>query len=556
MSIRPAVCGTKMQGEEFMSENYKLRSLIEIVNDVLSTVRDYYDAEYVYYIEKEQDDIETIYEWCAENIPWQRDRIKLLPAENRPKWMRQEITDTTSDSYSVFLPLNETTTAILAAVGVHRGGCEIALMRAVLPYIPQAIALQKMQKQQEYLSYHDDLTGLLNRNSFVGYMEHVQEKELKSLGALSVDINGLKNFNKEFGRDYGDEVVMRVGEVLGEYFHNGYVYRITGDEYLVLVENVSYEDFTKQIYAVHDRMDNISLGLASMGYAWERVDIEAEKLITNAEIMMRDEKKKYYKNQKKGHHEPIIKQDLLDDIKQRNFIVCLVPKIDVATGKVAGAEAVVRYHHKDLGIVNPGRYINLLEETKLSHYLDLYVFEEVCRTLHRWDLEELPLIPVSVNFAGATLRQEDIVDRMILLIEKYHVRCEYLEVEVSESGSEMNQEMLAETSGKIRKANVRVILDHFGSKDSSFSILSLMEFDGLKLDKSLIADIVANSRRQIAAQAVIDICRQMGASVQAAGVETQDQLNVLEEMGCDYAQGELFNKPITIETFEVRYLRG
>lgn len=538
-----------------MGESYKPRSLMEIMNDILSTVRDYYDAEYVYYIEKEQGDIETIYEWCAENVEWQRDRLKLMPEEQQPKWMKEEITDTTADSYSVFLQLGEETTAILAAVGVHRGGCTLDLMRALLPYIPQAIALQKMQKQQEYLSYHDDLTGLLNRNSLVAYLENAKNHHLKSLGALSIDINGLKNFNKEFGREYGDEVVIRVGEVLQEFFHRGEVYRLTGDEYLVLMGDTSYEDFTKQIYAAHTKLDNISLGLVSMGYAWEKVDIDIDKLVTNAEVMMREEKKKYYKNLKKGHHEPIIKQDLLDDLEHGNFIVCLVPKFDTVTERVAGAEAVVRYHHKDLGIVDPGKYINLLEETKLSHYLDLYVFEEVCRTLHKWEMEDIPLIPIAVNFAGATLKQESIADKMLHLIEKYHVRCEYLEVEVSESGSDMNQEMLSETSSKIRKANVRIILDHFGAKDSSFSILSLLEFDSLKLDKSLITNIVGNMRSRIVAQAVVDICRQLGASVQASGVETQDQLNVLKELGCDYAQGALFNKPITIETFEVRYLK-
>lgn len=539
-----------------MSESYKPRSLMEIMNDVLSSVRDYYDAEYAYYIEKEQDDIETIYEWCAENVEWQRDRLKLMSFEQQPKWMKEEITDTTADSYSVFRQISDDTTAILAVVGVHRGGCTLDLMRALLPYIPQAIALQKMQKQQEYLSYHDDLTGLLNRNSLVDYLANVDAGSLKSLGALSVDINGLKNFNKEFGRDYGDEVVIRVGEVLQEYFHSADVYRLTGDEYLVLADNISYEEFTKQIYAAHTKLDNISLGLVAMGYAWEKVDIDTDKLVSNAEVMMRDEKKKYYKNLKKGHHEPIIKQDLLEDLEQGNFIVCLVPKIETETGRVAGAEAVVRYHHKDLGIVDPGKYINLLEETKLSHYLDLYVFEEVCKTLHRWELEDLPMIPVAVNFAGATLKQESIADRMLHLIEKYHVLCEYLEVEVSESGNDMNQEMLAETSSKIRKGNVRVILDHFGAKDSSFSILSLMEFDSLKIDKSLITNIVGNMRSRIVAQAVIDICRQLGATVQASGVETQDQLNVLKELGCDYAQGALFNKPITIDTFEVRYLKG
>ena len=165
------------------------------------------------------------------------------------------------------------------------------------------------------------------------------------------------------------------------------------------------------------------------------------------------------------------------------------------------------------------------------------------------------MIPVSVNFAGATLCQVDIAEKMMAIIEKYHVSCEYLEVEVSESYDNMNQEMLAETSNKIRKENVRVTLDHFGAKDSSLSILSVMEFDGLKLDKSLVSNIVTNSRSRIVAKAVIDICRQLGTYVAASGVETQDQLNVLGELKCDYAQGTLFNKPITIDTFEVRYLK-
>lgn len=538
-----------------MSSSRNPRSLVEIVNDVLIAVREYYDSEYVYYIEKEEGSIETIYEWCAENIPWQRDRIKMLPEDQQPKWMKQEITDTTQDSYSVFRQLDDETTAILAVAGVHRGGCGIEMLRAVLPYIPQAIALQKLQKQQEYLSYHDNLTGLLNRNSFVSYLDEVEQEKLKSLGAVSVDINGLKNFNKEFGREYGDEVVVRVGEVLGEYFHSGNVYRMTGDEYLVLVEDETYEEFTRQVHAMFTKLDNISLGLTSVGYAWEKVDIDVNGLVVSAENMMREEKKKYYKNLRKGHHEPIIKQDLLDDIEQENFIVCLVPKIDVKTGAVAGAEAIVRYHHKDLGIMDPGKYINLLEETKLSHYLDLYVFEQVCKTLHKWEIEGVPMVPISVNFAGSTLRQENIVDKMLLLIEKYHVLCEYLEVEVSESNLDMNQEMLAETSSKIRKANVRVILDHFGAKTSSFSILSIMEFDGLKLDESLITNLVGNSRSRIVSKAVIDICRQLGAAVLAEGVETQDQLNVLNELDCDYAQGTLFNKPIKVETFEVRYLK-
>ncbi len=539
-----------------MSEKQASRSIMEIMNEVLATVRDYYDSEYVYYIERDELEIITIYEWCAPNVPWQRERIKQMEPQQMPKWLRQDVTDTNADSYSISQTVSEGVTGILAAVNVHRGGCDMALLKAVLPYISQAIVMHKMQKQQEYLSYHDDLTGLLNRNSFVAYLDDAKTKKLKSLGALSADINGLKNFNREFGREYGDEVVMRVGEVLEEYFRGANVYRMTGDEYLVVVENVSYEKFMKGVRAAHDKLDLISLGLVSVGYAWEKVDIDVNSLISDAENMMREEKQKYYKLQKKGHHEPIIKEDLLTDIESGRFIVCLVPVIDAQSEDVVGAEAVVRYHHKDLGIMNPSRYITLLEETKLSHYLDLYVFEEVCKTLCRWEEQGLPMMSVSVNFAGATLRKADIAEKMLELVEKYHVPCEYLEVEVSESIHDMNQEMLSETSNKVRKANIRVLLDHFGAKDSSISILSIMEFDGLKLDKGMVTNLVGSRRTQIVAGAVIEVCHRIGVSVVAAGVETRDQMNMLKELGCDYVQGPLFNKPITIETFEIRYMKN
>lgn len=538
-----------------MSESQELRSISEIMNDVLKTIGSYYDSEYVYYVEKDDYEIFTIYEWCADDMTWQRDRIKMLDVEQWPRWMKQAITDTNADSYSVFYPIGEGKTAILAAVNVRRGGCELSLMHAMLPYITQAVAIKKMQKQQEYLSYHDHLTGLLNRNSFMGYLTESKDHKWKSLGALSADINGLKVFNQEFGREYGDEVVTRVGEVLEEYFHGASVFRMTGDEYLVIIENVSYDKFLKSVHAVRDKLDNISLGLVSLGYAWEKIDINIDKLVARAENMMRDEKQKYYKNLKKGHHEPIIKEDLLYDLENGNFIVCLVPILDVDTEEVVAAEAVVRYHHKDLGIMNPERYIRLLEETRLSHYLDLYVFEEVCRTLHRWEQEDLTMIPISVNFCCSTLQDEGISRKLLEIVERHHVSCEYLQVEVSESLTEMNQEMLAEASHTLRKENIRVILDHFGEKNSTVSILSVMEFDGLKLDKSLVSGIVGNSRSRIVAKAMIDICRRLGVSVYASGAETQDQLNVLQELGCNYVQGVLFNKPITIDTFEVRYMR-
>ena len=120
--------------------------------------------------------------------------------------------------------------------------------------------------------------------------------------------------------------------------------------------------------------------------------------------------------------------------------------------------------------------------------------------------------------------------------------------------SHLNQEMIAATTNKIRKGNIRVVLDQFGSKQSSLASIAIMEFDVLKLDRSIVEDIVGNHRCQVVAQAILDTCRRLGVNSIASGVVTQDQLNVLKELGYQNAEGVLFNKPITVETFEVRYL--
>ncbi|SHJ40375.1 bifunctional diguanylate cyclase/phosphodiesterase [Hespellia stercorisuis] len=534
-----------------MKERYKQQTIIENMNVILCAIVEHYNADYSYYIEREDGELPTVYEWCKTGMPFQKEYLRGLSEREFPEWVLRE-----TDDYdiSIHKEVRSGVIGILAVVNVQQNWHDSSLLRMVLPYVSQSITMQKQQMQQEYLSYHDDLTGLLNRNSMLNYLETTDAESLESVGALCVDINGLKFFNKEFGREYGDEVVMRVGELLEEHFKGDMVYRLTGDEFLVISENISYDNFIKQMNAANDRLENISLDLTTMGYAWEKVDIELNNLINTAEEMMREEKQKFYKKDKTDHT-PIIKDDLLEDIAQGNFIVCLQPKMHVDTEAVSSAEALVRYRHKDLGIMDPQRYLNLLERTRLSHHLDMYVFETVCRIIEHWIQKDMPVIPISVNISSDTLCREDTVEQMMRLVEKYKVPCEYLEIEVSENDDCMNQEVLAETSNRIRKANIRVVLDNFGTKNSSLSILSIMEFDGLKVDRTLVTNIVSNHRSQIVARAIISICKELGATVVATGVETQDQLNVLKELGCDYAQGFLFNKPVALDTFEVRYMQ-
>ena len=124
---------------------------------------------------------------------------------------------------------------------------------------------------------------------------------------------------------------------------------------------------------MYARLENISLDLVSLGYAWEKTNIDLSNLVKDSEEMMRKEKQEYYRRERKEDHRPIIEQDLLDDIENSRYIVCLQPEFDICTDTVSGAEAVVRYHHQDMGVIDPKKYLDILEQTKLSYHLDIYV---------------------------------------------------------------------------------------------------------------------------------------------------------------------------------------
>jgi diguanylate cyclase (GGDEF)-like protein len=530
------------------------QTLVDVVNEALNKTLKHYDSKNVYYVERADEDVTAVYQWSNQGNPSLKDRIKLKDKKEFPNWLLEECSGVPGDTYSVFRDLGDSKIGVLAVAGVGNGEASLDFLKTMIPLISEIVFLMKQNKEYEFLSYHDQKTGLLNKNSYLDSMDELDQTELASLGVVSANINNIKGLNKEYGWDYGDEIIIRVGEIIDECFKGDLAFRIGGDEFLVIASNIPYEKLMKKIHDAQSFIEDIGLDLVALGYSWKQKNIVPESSIVQAQEMMHNEKKKYLTRNQKKRHIPIIKSDLLEDIERENFIVCLIPKLDAYSGRIVGAESVVRYHHKDLGTLHPEKYIKLIEETNLSSYLDLYIFEEVCKTLRKWDVEGYNMLPIAVNFSPSTLRQEDIDKKLMGLIEKYHISCEYLEVEMSGFVGDLNQEMLAEISHKLRKLNLRVTLDNFGRKDSSFLALSLMAFDSLKLDPEIIEDIVVNSRNQVIVRGIIEMCKALGATVVADGIETKDQLNVLKEYGCDFVQGTYFNKPIAIETFQTRYM--
>lgn len=246
--------------------------------------------------------------------------------------------------------------------------------------------------------------------------------------------------------------------------------------------------------------------------------------------------------------------ELISSLENREFEVYLQPKVELAHGNVIGAEALIRYRHKELGIIGPDKFIDTLERNNLIRYIDLFVFEEVCRLLSQWRHAGLMTPIISLNFSRLTLLERDILSTMEKIISRYDIPRKFIEIEITESMANIGKSILYQVAGELYDAGFNISLDDFGTKYTNLSILADIDFSMLKLDKSLIETLVDQNNNQIILKNIIYMCKDLGIDVIAEGVETQDQAQVLQDLKCKLGQGYLFGKPMPIQVFNDKYI--
>lgn len=423
-----------------------------------------------------------------------------------------------------------------------------------------SVIANEMQKgalleKQDFMLYHDALTGAFNRAYYIRYLENCDGEKLRTLGVLAADINGLKQVNRNFGHVEGDQVVMRTAEILRCLFPEGKLFRVNGDEFVLLCENIAREPLLAGLQIAKRQMRMLRDGV-TLGCTWADADIDAERLVEHAGELLLIEKRQYYKEADSSgkNHRPILVRNLKKALAAQEFQVYLQPKIGVQTGEIAGAEALVRRMHPRYGLLAPAKFVPMLERERIISYVDFFVFEKVCQTLERWRQKGVRLFPISLNFSRATILETDLMEQMEDIYKRYDIPAEMVEIEITESIGEMERETIADISKKIKTRGFSISLDDFGSKYTSMSMLSIMKFHVLKLDKSLVNNLVENAESRMVVRHVVDMCKDMRIKSVAEGVETAAQLEILRSIGCDYAQGYLFGKPIPLPEFERIYL--
>jgi diguanylate cyclase (GGDEF)-like protein/PAS domain S-box-containing protein len=417
---------------------------------------------------------------------------------------------------------------------------------------------------------HDALTGLPNRRLLNELTDHAlrrAERERASLAILFVDLDRFKVINDTLGHQVGDKLLVEVSNRLNAVMRESdTVARLGGDEFLVMMDSLrDVEDASRVAKKIVSSLQaefvidgkEIFIG-ASVGisvYPGDGRDVDS--LIKAADIAMykvKSEGKNNYRFYSADLSENAVERFNMESqlrraLERHQFEVYYQPQVSVATGRIVGAEALVRWQHPELGVVSPAKFIPLAEETGLVVQIGEWVLREAAAQVVAWSGQGLNLQSISVNISGMQVQRSNFPDVVYGILVETGCEPSVLELEITESIVMHNTESVISVFNRIKEPGVRLAIDDFGTGYSSLSYLKRLPLDKLKIDQSFVQELTLNADDKAIASAVIALARSLNLKVIAEGVETQDQLATLTEMGCDDVQGYLFGQPVPASEF-------
>lgn len=473
-------------------------------------------------------------------------------------------TQGTHSLVAVPLEHNDTLKGIL---GVHNSPPQrirsiVPLLQTLCYFLMLTYRRSESEHQLSQLSYYDTLTSFYNRNRYIKDTAAL-EGRAGSVGIVYLDVNGLKDINDQKGHAYGDKMLVECARQMREIFGNVNYYRIGGDEYVIICPGIDRASFDTRVAALRRSFRTNDLCKAAIGAKWDEEIQDIQQIIAQADAKMYEDKKEFYRQNPASNRYRHLSDEMLhlsdpdvlkEEIRQERFIVYFQPKVSAADRSTVGAEALIRYQSRSGSLILPGNFLPMLEEGQTVSQIDFYVFEYACSRLKEWNEAGKQALPISVNFSRCSLSQPDFVSQLTAICEKHHVDKKYLEIELTESAHEADGVDLKDLINSLRQAGFIVSIDDFGTEYANLSLLSSVEFDVLKLDKSLVDDVAHNARACTLVELITNICGKMNIKVVAEGIETEEQLEALRSCGVELVQGYLFGRPIPIEEYETKYL--
>jgi diguanylate cyclase (GGDEF)-like protein/PAS domain S-box-containing protein len=420
------------------------------------------------------------------------------------------------------------------------------------------------------LSHFDSLTSLPNRLLMEEHISqaiaYAQRHKLQ-LAVLSVDIDHFKHINDTLGYLAGDQLLQLIAQRLQDCVRRGQdtVSRLKGDGFLILLPDLDMNAAAQLAQSIitalsmpyplekHEASVTTSIGIG----IFPGDGADTSKLIENATAAMYYAKENGHNNYKfyaqdmnaSTLQRMTLENSLRQAMEQNEFLIHYQPLIDLKSGQVVGAEALLRWKHPEMDMVSPSVFIELAEESGVIIPLGEWMIGVVCRQIHTWQQEGTRIIPISVNISLRQFQQSDLPQKIEALLKDNNVDPFFLEIELTESTVMQDVDAAAKMLQRVKKRGIRLAIDDFGTGYSSLVHLKRFHIDKLKIDQSLVRELVDNADDSAIVRAIISMAHNLRLVVVAEGVETRKQLDFLKVLHCDQIQGYFFSEALPAESF-------
>ncbi|EGV52297.1 EAL domain-containing protein [Candidatus Endoriftia persephone] len=435
--------------------------------------------------------------------------------------------------------------------------------------------LKHSLEQIEHLANHDPLTGLPNRLLFLDRLKVAVRQARRgghALAVLFLDIDRFKDINDSLGHAMGDQLLLEMAaRVRGQVREEDTVARLGGDEFVILIGDVESASEAELVarkvmqgLEVPIRLETSEIILrVSMGISLYPNDGEsADELIRHADIAMYHAKERglseyhfYNDEMSAGTRARLAMESALRRaIEGQEFELHYQPQVNLADGGLCGAEALLRWHHPQEGLVTPDRFIPLAEETGLIEPIGAWVLESACRQAVEWQVQGISFGRIAINVSGVQIRRGTLVERVTTALELSGLDPTRLELEITESVIMEQTGQTLTMLQELKSLGVQLSVDDFGTGYSSLSYLQHLPVDKLKIDRAFVCNLPNAGKDKAIARAVIALGQGLGLQTIAEGVETEAQRDFLRQHGCQEGQGWLFGRPMTSKLFTQRYV--